>query len=121
MIRPVTVSIGELVGCFVVEVGERQAWPFVTFCDNRPARSRETRLYIDTAFSVVPETELRGRSGPDFVRLAKINNRTVARAVALTPSGLLIDFGEGTELQISGEPRANTTHDGWWLSDWVDS
>src|SRR3989440_12299618 len=27
----------ELIGCFVVEVGLRQAWPFLTFCDNRPA------------------------------------------------------------------------------------
>ena len=48
----VPVDVTELVGSFVVEIGIRQAWPFVGFCDNRPTRSRETRLYIDATWSI---------------------------------------------------------------------
>lgn len=36
----------DLVGTFVVEVGERQARPFLTFCNNEPTPPIETRLCI---------------------------------------------------------------------------
>lgn len=114
------VNLNELVGCFVVEVGERQAWPFVTFCDNRPTRSREVRLYIDTEFWVIPEPPPGVDRVLEFVRLASTNNLMVDRVVA-GDSGLLLDFGDGQQLQIAAEPRADTTGDVWWLSDWVDS
>jgi hypothetical protein len=41
-------------GRFVVEIGIRQAWPFVTLCDNRARPANEVRLYIDTVFDVAP-------------------------------------------------------------------
>lgn len=43
-----------LVGRFVTEVGVRQAWPFLTLCDNVATPSDEIRLCIDTAFNVSP-------------------------------------------------------------------
>lgn len=39
-------------GCFVTEVGVRQAWPFLTFCDSNLNPAQERRLYIDTAFRI---------------------------------------------------------------------
>ncbi len=41
-------------GQFVVEVGVRLAWPFLTFCDDALPSPNETRLYIDTIFRVEP-------------------------------------------------------------------
>lgn len=43
-----------LAGWFVVEVGRRQAWPFVTLAD--PQTGNERRIFIDTTFAVVPGT-----------------------------------------------------------------
>src|SRR3954464_15703185 len=37
---------------FVVEVGVRQLWTFLTLCDNAHTPPRETRLYIGTTFRV---------------------------------------------------------------------
>lgn len=44
--------------CFVAEVGARQAWPFLTFCNNKADPARERRLYIDTAFRINDEQSL---------------------------------------------------------------
>ena len=43
-----SVEPNNIVGCFATEVGERQAWPFLQFCD--PSSAQEARLYIDTIF-----------------------------------------------------------------------
>ena len=45
-------EVEPLRGQFVVEVGLRQAWPFLTLCDNAPTPPRETRVYIGTTFHV---------------------------------------------------------------------
>jgi hypothetical protein len=33
-------DVEQLIGSFVVEIGFRQAWPFLGLCDNRPTPCR---------------------------------------------------------------------------------
>src|SRR3954454_15351886 len=88
-------------GSFVTEVGMRQAWLFLTLCDNTPEIPIETRLYLDTGWSLdssrfdldVDELE----SG--LVALCKLINRTLDRSAVMTDGGLLLDFGENGRLE----------------------
>jgi hypothetical protein len=107
----------DLVGCFVVEVGERQVWPFITFCDNRPTPSREVRLYVDTAYSVTDPGEGRSTEG-SVPALLELNNLGVA-GVDTEGESLVVRFSEGPQLIISNDVQPWTTHDVWWLSPWT--
>jgi hypothetical protein len=118
----VPVDISALVGSFVVEIGIRQAWPFVGFCDNRPARSRETHLYIDAMWS------LNGAGADDvddderwLLAAADLNGATVAKAYVGTDGVLRLETTEGQVLAVSGEPTAATVGQPWWFSDWRES
>lgn len=111
-------DVHALRGQFVVEVGVRQAWPFLTLCDNGETPSTETRLYIDTRFHVGDGPTLFGDGDPDsaLVALAELNNRTVTD-VALGDGNELIvrfDYGERT-LHVASEASPHTTGDIWWL------
>ena len=103
---------------FVVEVGVRQAWPFLTLCDNAPTPPRETRLYIGTTFRVgsSPRTFADGDPEPAVAELMELNNRTVT-AVAIGADNelrLVFDGGQST-LVVDGAPR-DVTGDIWWLA-----
>jgi hypothetical protein len=100
----VAATPAKLVGGFVVEVGSRQAWPFVGFCDNAPTPPVETRLYIDTDYEVV------GVDG-----LPALMGLTVSSAGVGPGESLAIVFAEGAKLVISGDANATTTGDVWWL------
>jgi hypothetical protein len=103
----------DLVGLFVVEVGERQAWPFVQFCDNSPTPSREVRLYIDTHFEVRPAT----------APIGSIESLLALNMLAVTgvtdDEGFRVTFDGGSELTISDTAGPATTGDVWWLSPWL--
>lgn len=101
--RRVRERVRDLVGTFVVEVGERQAWPFVTFCNNDPTPPVETRLYIDTDYSLAGAASL-----GDLMSL-EVDTATVEDAA------LLLTFTGGAMLDISGVANATTSHDVWWL------
>jgi hypothetical protein len=103
----------ELVGLFVVEVGERQAWPFVQFCDNSPTPPREVRLYIDTDFEVCHA------SGADTSTegLLALNMLAVTRVTE--DDGLRVTFDNGSELTVSDAARPTTVGDVWWFSPWL--
>jgi hypothetical protein len=47
-----TVDLDQLAGSFVVEIGLRQAWPFLGLRDNRPSPAQEIRLYINATWSI---------------------------------------------------------------------
>ena len=101
----------DLVGTFVVEIGERQAWPFVTFADND--LDREYRLFLDSRWSV--------RAG-EFHRefdsvLLQLQGATVSRVDVSEQASLQIDFVGQERLVVSGQPDGQTTSDVWWLSD----
>lgn len=118
----VPVDISGLAGSFVVEIGVRQAWPFVGFCDNRPARSRETRLYIDAAWSidaaVVEDVEDDERW---LLTAARLNGANVVEAYVGTDGALNVETDEGHTLVVSGEATASTVGEPWWFSRWLES
>ena len=49
-VQPEEMDPAPLVGRHVVEVGMRQAWPFLTLAD--PESGREVRLYVDAPLTV---------------------------------------------------------------------
>ena len=102
-----------LAGSFVVEVGQRQAWPFVTFCDNTPTPPVETRLYLDAPFVVSPGPQ--DQSPLDT--LAQINNLAVADVHVMNDGGLTVVFEGGLRLMASGQATADTAGEPWWLGD----
>lgn len=107
----------DLVGCFVVEVGERQAWPFVTFCDNRATPPREARLYIDTLVQVESPDSAAVPDGPVLVQLLALNNLSVT-GIEQTSGSIVVAFDNGSRLRVSGEAEKWTTGDVWWFGPW---
>ena len=110
----------ELVGSFVVEVGERQAWPFMTFCDNEPTPSREIRLYIDTELTLNGSRVWSSPEDSVAVHLLSLNNLAVI-AVDVKAAELSLTFDGGNLLVVAGVAAAWTTGDLWWLSPWLNA
>ena len=88
---------------FIVEVGERQVWPFLTFCDNRTTPPTEIRLYIDTDYSVDGSGDLAGLMMRE-VSAARVDG--AALRLELTDASLV----------VSGRANNQTSHDVWWLA-----
>jgi hypothetical protein len=104
---------------FVVEVGVRQAWPFLTFCDPDGAGDTEVRLYIDTEFRLEPGGRhfSDGDSERATVALLDLNNGTVTGVERHDDCGLVVRFdGNDPTLSVSGTGAAFTTQDVWWLA-----
>ena len=95
----------DLVGCFVVEVGVRQAWPFLTFCDNAPTPSVERRLYIESWIEVVPAAEIVPTDSlrTQWQALYVLNGLTVESIDVQGDSDLHIGFTTGEKLTIGRE------------------
>jgi hypothetical protein len=108
----------ELVGTFVVEIGERQAWPFMTFCDNDAIPSREARLYIDTGFTLNGALAWSSGHEPAVVELLPLNSLEVV-AVDVNGAELSLTFSDDTRMVVSGVAAEWTTHDVWWLGPWT--
>jgi hypothetical protein len=103
---------------FVVEVGVRQAWPFLTLCDNAHTPPRETRLYIGTTFRVgsSPLTFADGDPEPAVAKLLELNNRTVTAVAVGADKELRVVFDGGqSTLVVDAVPR-DFTGDIWWLA-----
>ena len=106
----------ELVGSFVVEIGERQAWPFVGFCDNEPTPAVERRLYIDADVVVASPDGRHTEPGRNDVvsALLALNGLTVSEAE--TDKGQLrLSFDDGSALVVRGVARADTVGEPWWF------
>ena len=108
----------DLVGTFVVEVGVRQAWPFITFCDNGPTPPREARLYIGTSFAVNGVDSASPYDEETSICLLPLNMLLVASAEWKRGSPLTINFDDDSRLDISADPADWTTGDIWWFSPW---
>lgn len=115
----VAMDVDELVGAFVVEVGVRQAWPFLGFCDNREASSKEARLYLDTVWSIDGGP---ARSAADthhwLTAVDDLNGLTVLKATAETGGALRLEFAGGAGLSISPETTSESSGEAWWLTPW---
>ncbi|ANS78010.1 hypothetical protein SGUI_0614 [Serinicoccus hydrothermalis] len=112
-------DVDQLVGAFVVEVGIRQAWPFLGFCDNREAPSKEARLYLDASWSINDERGPRSGATEDWLVAADdLNGLTVSRATAESDGRLRLDFTGGATLSISAEVASASSGEPWWMSPW---
>lgn len=110
-------DVMNLVDCFVVEVGMRQAWPFVVFCDNRPTPPTETRLYIDAQWTINQTTDAADSDGTTWMTSAlEINNSTVTNVLLDADHNLRIETADGDSLTVSGEPARTTVREPWWLA-----
>lgn len=114
------VDVDQLAGCFVVEIGLRQAWPFLGLCDNRPSPAQELRLYIDATWSIEADSLSTG-SDDDSTWLTAalgLNGETIDHALVDSSGTLRMTMASGLSLVISGEPESYTVGDAWWLSGW---
>ncbi|MFE5286257.1 hypothetical protein ACFRAQ_14935 [Nocardia sp. NPDC056611] len=106
---------------FVVEIGIRQAWPYVTFADHRDEASpQEVRLYIDSSFTVMPGPAVPVPAEEDdeklrLLRLAEVLNRTVHDVTVEDDGSLMVRFHDNVRLRVSGHSQPWTAHDVWWL------
>lgn len=109
-------KIEDFAGCSVVEVGERQAWPFITVYN--PATDQEARLYIDTPFTV---NGVEATHDDEWtIPLLEVNMLGIV-AIDQPGEDLRILFNDQTELVLSGEGTARTTQEVWWTSPWRPS
>lgn len=113
--RDTQLDSGDLPGTFVVEVGIRQSWPFVGFCDNRFAESLELRLYLNTTWRL---GEIRSDDVPatQWLTIAdRINGLTVDTASVDAHGSLRLGFHDGPSLTLAEQARP-TGEEAWWLS-----
>jgi hypothetical protein len=116
------VDTDQIAGSFVVEVGFRQAWPFLGLCDNRPTPAQETRLYIDTSWTIEANVSANGGGANDDIAwltaAVALNGRTFT-SVRIDDDGTLrLTTDSGVVLLVSGEPKPYTVGEAWHLSGW---
>lgn len=117
----VPVDVDQIVGSFVVEIGVRQVWPFLGLCDNRPTPARETRLYIDTSWTVESLSSVSGAADDDVAWLtaaAGLNGQTIERVRVDDDGTLRLATDAGISLIVSGEAEPYSVGEAWRLSGW---
>lgn len=107
----------ELIGSFVVEVGVRQAWPFLTFCDNRPTPEEERRLYIESGIKVTPPTDITAYNplSTQWQALCVLDGLVVSSVDVSPDANLRIGFETGESLVVFGEQDAPASGPPWWV------
>lgn len=101
-----------LVGWFVVEIGRRQAWPFLTLA--HPGTGRELRLYIDTTFAVQPDaTRVRQHDDAALTALIPLENQTIT-AVTESDGKMHLAVPDAT-MALNTVGNEFTTHSPWWI------
>lgn len=109
----------QLAGCFVVEIGLRQAWPFLGFCDNRSTPPQENRLYLDTEWCIEAGSRVQGTAADEATWLTAaltLNGATIAEAHVADDGTLLLTMTDQRSLVASGQPGAAPVGEPWWLS-----
>ncbi|GIG23795.1 hypothetical protein [Cellulomonas denverensis] len=112
---PEELDVSLLAGLAVIEVGCRQAWPFLALIDQRG--EREVRLYFDT------DMRVEGEGGGGFSQedagllaaLGKVLNCAIERAHIAASGDLRVDFSDGYVLEASGQGNSATTVAPWWF------
>ena len=116
-------NVDQIAGSFVVEVGFRQAWPFLGLADNRPTVARETRLYIDSTWTINSTTSLTGEADDDVAWLTAaiaMNGETIDSA-RLDDNILRLTTTSGIQLLIANEQQPYTIGEPWHFSGWRDA
>jgi hypothetical protein len=114
-------DVEQIAGSFVVEIGFRQAWPFLGLCDNRPTPAQETRLYIDAFWTIEATPSTAGSANDDITWLTAataLNGTTVDTARVEDDGSLRLMTDSGIALVVSGEPEPHTIGEPWRLSGW---
>jgi hypothetical protein len=116
--RLVRDDVKALQGQFVVEIGVRQAWPFLTLCDNarhRPAKpgSTSARASVPARHRRPSRMVTRTQPSPSFYSSITGPSRTLPSAQT-TSFCLVFDAGHVT-MTVDAAPRA-FTGDIWWLA-----
>jgi hypothetical protein len=114
-------NLDQIAGSFVVEVGFRQAWPFLGLCDNRPTPAQETRLYIDASWTIEAAKAVSGGADDDKAWLTAavaLNGRTIDNVRMDDDGTLRLTTDCGFALVVSGEPEPYTVGEVWRLSGW---
>lgn len=119
-------QVEDLIGTFVVEIGVRQAWPFLGLADNRPLKAVELRLYLDTDWSFGEgQTGRTDREAElvDWVKMAlDLDGLTVEDAQKAESGELTLRFTDGHALTVNGMARYDTVGEPWWIADrWQDT
>jgi hypothetical protein len=101
-----------LVGWFVVEIGRRQAWPFLTLANLDTGR--ELRLYIDSTFAVQPgQARLKQHDDEALIALTAIENQQIT-AVTTNEGELRLETDDAT-LILDSVGNDLTSHSPWWI------
>ncbi|WP_448058667.1 hypothetical protein [Cellulomonas hominis] len=109
-------DVSLLAGLTVVEVGCRQAWPFLALIEQDG--EREIRLYFDADVSVEGEGGgVFSQEDPGLLTaLGQVLNCEVERAEVVAPTGVLrVSLSDGYALEVSGEGNSATTQAPWWF------
>jgi hypothetical protein len=110
-------DVMNLVDCFVVEVGMRQAWPFIVFGNDRDTPATETRLYIDAQWTINETTDAADSNGTKWMISAlELNNCTVTNVLLDADHNLRIETADGNLLTVSGEAARTTVGEPWWFT-----
>lgn len=107
-------ELRSVIGWHVVEVGRRQAWPFIGFA--HPERDEEVRLYVDCSIAVLPGARhLRQHDTETLIALDDLNGLTV-EDVREGPTGVMSVVLGASVLELSNAPNELTSHNVWWLA-----
>jgi hypothetical protein len=115
------VNLEQVVGSFVVEIGFRQAWPFLGLCDNRPTPAQEARLYIDASWAIEGATSTSGSANDDIAWLTAaipVNGRIIETVQVSDDGSLTLTTDIGITMVISGEVGPDTIGEPWRLTGW---
>ncbi|MFI7027052.1 hypothetical protein ACIBMZ_30600 [Micromonospora sp. NPDC049900] len=102
-----------------MEVGFRQAWLYLGFCDNRSTPPQKSRLYLDTDWCVEAGSRVRGTADDEATWLTAaltLNGATIAAAHVADDGTLLIATTDQRSLVASGQPEVAPIGEPWWLS-----
>jgi hypothetical protein len=112
----VCVDVNELAGAFVVEIGIRRDWPFLSFWDKRSMPEHEVRLFVDGRWVLASR---KGSLGDDeaawLVAAAVLNGETVTSVAVSGTGSLVLEMTGGAHLEISGEATHTAVGEPWWL------
>jgi hypothetical protein len=104
-------------GSFVIEVGIRQAWPFLTFCHNGSTPPTEVRLYIESGIEVRPPVKVAAGDAlaSQWQSLWALTDAVVSAVEVNLGGDLRINFESGQLLLVFGDQTAEASQPPWWF------
>ena len=97
----------------------RQAWLFLTFCDNVATPPHDRRLYIESGIEVGPPIEIArcDSLSSRWQALFVLAGRVVSAVDVRSQGDLKIDFETGESLTVYGDQDRQASMPPWWIGD----